>query len=112
MIHVQYAPVACRAVVTSVWLKHIADQAVPSPLALVISEVEAPERRYLTWITVHCFQKAPHQHQKEYIVHNHERAIVVIWVLCSKKENVKHIPAIIRRYLLSILGAQTNTTVV
>ena len=55
-----------------VWLEHVADQTVATPLAFVITEVEAPEGGHLPRIAVHRLEEAPHQHQKQYIEYHHE----------------------------------------
>jgi hypothetical protein len=62
--------------VASVWLEYVANQAVTAPLALIITQVEAPKCGDLTWITIHSFEETPCEHQKEYIVKYHKHTIL------------------------------------
>ena len=68
MIHVQHAPVACRAVMAPLWLEHVAHQAVPAAFVLCVTLVEAlsllrgltyPEHRDLARVSQHGLEKAP-----------------------------------------------------
>ena len=43
VVHIQHAPVASRAVMAPVRLKNIANEAIPSPLSLIIIQVKAPK---------------------------------------------------------------------
>lgn len=62
--------------VAPIWLKNITDEAITSPFALVIAQVEAPERGHLTRIAVHSFEETPCEHQKEYIVEYHKHTVL------------------------------------
>jgi hypothetical protein len=78
MIHVKHTPIASGAVVASLWLEHIAHQAVPTTFILVVTEMEAPEHRHLSRICSHRLEEAPNEHQKQEIIHNQEGNILLI----------------------------------
>lgn len=57
VVHVQHASITCRAMVATVGLENIADEAVAPPFGLVVTKVEAPKHGYLTRITVHGLEE-------------------------------------------------------
>jgi hypothetical protein len=50
VVHIQYTSVTRRAVVTTIWLKYVANEAIATALGFVVAQVEAPEGRHLPWI--------------------------------------------------------------
>ena len=57
VVHVQYATVACRAVMASLRLEDIAHKAVASALVFRVTQMEAPEDGNLTRVSCHCLDK-------------------------------------------------------
>lgn len=51
--------------------KNIAHQAVAPTLILIITEVEAPKYRYLTWVRRHGLEERPEEHY-EYDMINYQ----------------------------------------
>jgi len=45
--------------------EHIAHQAVPPPLILIVSLVKSPENWHLAGISEHCLEEAPKKHERE-----------------------------------------------
>lgn len=65
MVHIQNTPPAGRAVVTPLGFEHIAHQAVPLPLGLMVSEVEPPEGGHLAGVCEHGCEEAPDEEEEE-----------------------------------------------
>ena len=70
VVHVEHTPVAGRAVVAPLRLEHIAHQAVPPPLVLIVPLMESlklmmrggkeyPENGDLARVSEHCLAEAP-----------------------------------------------------
>ena len=53
MVHVEYAPIAAGAMMTTFRLKYVAHEAVSAALILRVAQVEAPEDGYLAGIRSH-----------------------------------------------------------
>jgi len=70
MVHVKNASVASRAVMASFRLKNVAHQAVAASLIFIITKMETPKDRNLSWVCSHCLKEWPHKHEKQEIVND------------------------------------------
>lgn len=59
MVHIEHASVARRAVVATLWLEHVAHEAVATALVFVVTQMEAPEDRHLAWVGRHRLEERP-----------------------------------------------------
>jgi hypothetical protein len=57
MVHIEYASIASRAMMASLWLENVAHQAISSPFVFVITKMEAPEDWDLTRISGHRLEE-------------------------------------------------------
>ena len=64
VIHVQYASIARRAVMASLWLENVAHKAVASSFVLRVSQVESPEDGDLPRVCGHGLDEGPDEHEE------------------------------------------------
>ena len=59
MVHVENAAIARGTMMAALRLEYVAHQTVTASFVLWITEVEAPEDGYLTWISRHALNERP-----------------------------------------------------
>ena len=69
MIHIQDTTITCRAMMAALRFKNVAHETISSPFILIITQMEAPEDRYLPWIGCHWLEEWPDKHEKEDVVY-------------------------------------------
>ena len=57
----------------SLWFENIAHQAVTTSLILIVSQMESPEDRYLSWVGGHGLEERPEQHEEQEVVDDQKR---------------------------------------
>ena len=65
VVHVEHAPVASRAMVTSFGLKDVAHQTVPASFVFWVAQMEAPEYGNLARVCGHGLEKGPNQKDED-----------------------------------------------
>jgi len=65
MVHVEHTSVAGRAVMAALRLKYVAHEAIAATFVLRVSQVKAPEDWHLTWVSCHCLDEGPDEHDKQ-----------------------------------------------
>ena len=64
MVHVKYASITSRAMMTTFRLEHITHKAISASFVFIVTQVETPEYRYLSRISRHCLEERPEQHKE------------------------------------------------
>ena len=67
MVHVEHAAVAGRAVMAAFGFENVAHQTVATAFVLRVTQMEAPENRYLAWVRGHCLHEGPDEHDEEHV---------------------------------------------
>ena len=57
VVHVEHASVARRTVMATLWLEHIAHEAVATSLVFVVTQVETPKYWHLAWVSRHRLEE-------------------------------------------------------
>ena len=65
MVHVENTTIAGGAMMAALWLENIAHETVTASLVLWVTEMEAPEYWYLSWVSCHALNEGPDQHKEE-----------------------------------------------
>jgi len=51
----------------TLWLENVAHEAVTASFVLWVTEMEAPEDRYLAWICCHALNEGPDKQDEEHV---------------------------------------------
>ena len=69
MVHIKHTTVAGRAVMAPLRLENVAHQTISSSFIFIVTKMETPEDRHLSWICCHRLEERPNQHDKEKVVY-------------------------------------------
>ena len=108
MVHIEHTSVTAGAVMASFGLEDIAHQTVPPSLVFRVTQVEAPEDRYLARVCGHRLYEGPQHHDEN---HMEDRQKQNDSSIVYNKHGVRHhlimkIPII--KNLPSTLGSHTR----
>ena len=85
MVHVEDAAIAGGTMMATLRLENVAHQTVTASFVLRITEMEAPEDGYLTWISRHALNERPDEEDEEHMEHSEESDDPPIVVFCCRK---------------------------